>query len=69
MEEEIKEPVLKKLKVSELKERTQSMEIEKPGEDISKDLNRLQCKVRDLESQVVDLKRQLKRKENFIEQL
>ena len=45
------------------------MEIEKPGEDISKDLNRLQCKVRDLESQVVYLKRQLKRKENFIEQL
>ena len=52
-----------------MKERTQSMEIEKPGEDISKDLNRLQCKVRDLESQVAILKRQLKEKERFIKEL
>ena len=66
--EEIKEPDKKRLKVSELKKRTQSMEIEKPGEDIS-NLNHLQCKVRDLESQVADLKRQLEEKERIIKEL
>jgi hypothetical protein len=44
------------------------MEIEKPGEDIS-NLNHLQCKVRDLESQVADLKRQLEEKERIIKEL
>ena len=51
-----------------MKERTQSMEIEKPDEDIS-NLNHLQCKVRDLESQVADLKRKLEEKERFIKEL
>jgi hypothetical protein len=44
------------------------MEIEKPDEDIS-NLNHLQCKVRDLESQVDDLKRKLEEKERFIKEL
>jgi peptidoglycan hydrolase CwlO-like protein len=66
--EEVKEPDTKRLKVSELKERNQSMEIEKPDEDIS-NLNHLQCKVRDLESQVADLKRKLEEKERFIKEL
>lgn len=66
--EEVKEPDTKRLKVSDLKERNQSMEIEKPDEDIS-NLNHLQCKVRDLESQVADLKRKLEEKERFIKEL
>jgi len=66
--EEVKEPDTKRLKVSELKERNQSMEFEKPDEDIS-NLNHLQCKVRDLESQVADLKRKLEEKERFIKEL
>jgi hypothetical protein len=66
--EEVKEPDTKRLKVSDLKERYQSMEIEKPDEDIS-NLNHLQCKVRDLESQVADLKRKLEEKERFIKEL
>jgi hypothetical protein len=66
--EEVKEPDTKRLKVSDLKKRNQSMEIEKPDEDIS-NLNHLQCKVRDLESQVADLKRKLEEKERFIKEL
>ena len=66
--EEVKEPDTKRLKVSDFKERYQSMEIEKPDEDIS-NLNHLQCKVRDLESQVAYLKRKLEEKERFIKEL